>query len=86
MGACNIGSAVAKPDNVLQLMSKAYQHAMQCVGEVDYALVARKMARTKLASSNMLPEICTYAKDRRGGAKPFYRSALMQFGRALNNP
>ena len=40
--ACNIGSAVAKPDNLLQLMSKAHQHAMQCVGDIDYGMIAKK--------------------------------------------
>ena len=79
--ASNIGSAVAKPDNVLQLMSKAHQHAMLCGAEVDYNLVARKMARAKPALADMLPEICAYVKDWSGGVDPISLDALLQFAR-----
>jgi hypothetical protein len=89
--ACNIGSSVAKPDTVLQLMSKAHQHALQTVGSNMnstelYALIERKMARTKPALADMLPEICAYVKDWSGGQNPIFLTALLQFARTLDMP
>ena len=86
--ACNIGSALAKPDNVLQLMRKAHSMTQQYTidGRVDYDAIVKKMARTKPSLQATLPQIVMYVERWSGGAVPHFLNALVEYGRTLQEP
>ena len=82
--ACNIGSSLAKADNVLQLMRKACKLARQPGS--DSAQIVRKMSRSKPALIELLPQAVKYVELWSGGSPPKFLDSVIEFSRTLQKP
>ena len=68
--ACNVGSAIARPDTIFQLMQKVHRIAVEMHNDgdkIDYAFISKRVARTLPALKDMLPEIAKYVELWSGG-------------------
>ena len=88
--ACNIGSAIAKPDTPVQLMLKAHSMAaakIKAKAPLDYGEICMRMERTKPMHKELLPEIVKYVEDWSGGVQnPRFLWSLLEFVRTLDAP
>ena len=88
--ACNIGSAIAKPDTPVQLMLKAHSMAaakIKAKAPLDYGEIRMRMERTKPMHKELLPEIVKFVEDWSGGVQnPRFLWSLLDFVRTLDAP
>jgi hypothetical protein len=83
--ASNVGSALAKPDNVVQLMCKAHAQTLR-TPNLSHEKLAQMMARSKPALESMLPSICKYIEMWSGGQVPTFLNQIVAFSRTLTAP
>ena len=88
--ACNVGSAIARPDTVFQLMQKVHRIAVEMHKEgrqIDYEFIGKRLARTLPALKHMIPEITKFVELWSGGiANPRFLDAIVAFERCCENP
>lgn len=87
--ACNVGSALAKPDTVLAICAKAHKIAMADIKagkHVDTKAIVKKLGRAKPALAPNLVEIVDYAVDWAGGSPPIHLNSTLAFAKGLDEP
>ena len=89
MEACNIGAALAKPDNAIQLMTKAHRYAKKDVQDgkaVNYDMIVQKMSRSKPLLAPLLPQIGKYVEKWAGGVDAKFLDPVSNFAKGLQEP
>ena len=88
--ACNVGSAIARPDTAFQLMQKAHRIAVEMHKEgrpIDYDFIGKRLARTLPALKHMIPDITKFVELWSGAcANPFFLDAIVTFERCCEKP
>ena len=89
--ACNIGSQLAKPDTLMQIMGKVHARVQQAEAngtKANYDDIKKKVERTKPAlESDELGAVCQYIEKWCGGvANPRFLHKLQSFADTLQNP
>ena len=78
--AANVGSALARPDNFVELTKKAVNHSKSCA---DWDMVIAKMLRAKPALHALVPDICKWVQNWGGkGDPPIYMHSLAVYVQA----
>ena len=87
--ACNVGSALAKPDTVLALTAKAHTIALKDIKagtDVDKDAIQKKMLHSKPELSAELTAVITYAVKWAGDYPPTHMNSSLEYSKGLNNP